>query len=252
MLTRTRFHFLLAAPLEVHEMPWKCLDIQAQGFTNALQEHFHRPNFLWTPAASPQTHVIDRFVLLRVKNWNCLGVLEHCQLPVQIRALHNATGLPYGFVVSIFAGFFSISYGLCAEVPRSSSLILSLLADAGCSVGVTASCDEDVGEASDGELEDLVGRPGRTKVLIVPIIFAEFSEWQNCRCIFQKHHCHERIRVSDIFRCLFFSSLKKQKLHSFQLPMCGWCRPHPQWNWRKKGVRGGLWSQHAYGQQERP
>ena len=73
--------------------------------------------------------------------------------------------------------FFSISCGLCAEFPRSSSLILSLVADAGCSVGVTASCSEDVGEASFGELEDLVGRPGTTKGTwfdVVPTIFLPF------------------------------------------------------------------------------
>ena len=47
----------------------------------------------------------------------------------------------------------------CDEFPRPSSLILSLLVDAGCSVEVTASCDEDVGQ---DELEKLVGRPGTT------------------------------------------------------------------------------------------
>ena len=32
---------LLAAPLEVHEMTWKCLDFPALGFTEALLMYFH-------------------------------------------------------------------------------------------------------------------------------------------------------------------------------------------------------------------
>ena len=48
------------------------------------------------------------------------------------------------------------------QVSSYSSLILSLLVDAGCSVGATASCDEDVGEVGEDELEELVGRPGET------------------------------------------------------------------------------------------
>ena len=39
---------------------------------------------------------------------------------------------------------FSHSGRPCDVSPRTSSLILSLLVDAGCSVGVAASCDDDV------------------------------------------------------------------------------------------------------------
>ena len=58
---------------------------------------------------------------------------------------------------------FSVSAGPCNRFPCTSSLILSLLVDAGCSVGVTVSCDEDVGDEGEGELEELVDRPGTTK-----------------------------------------------------------------------------------------
>ena len=57
---------------------------------------------------------------------------------------------------------FSVSAGPCDEFPRTSSLILSLLVDAGCSVGVTNSCDEDVGDAGEDELEEHVDRPRTT------------------------------------------------------------------------------------------
>ena len=42
------------------------------------------------------------------------------------------------------------------------TLALSLLVDAGCTVGVTASCDEDGGDVGEDELEELVDRPGTT------------------------------------------------------------------------------------------
>ena len=35
---------LLAAPLEVHEMTWKCLDFLSLGFPEALLINFHQPN----------------------------------------------------------------------------------------------------------------------------------------------------------------------------------------------------------------
>ena len=44
---------------------------------------------------------------------------------------------------------FSVSAGPCDEFPRTSSIKLSLLVDAGCSVGVTVSCYEDVGEVGE-------------------------------------------------------------------------------------------------------
>ena len=64
---------------------------------------------------------------------------------------------------SHFVFGFSFSAGPRDESPRTSSLILSLLDDAGCSVGVTASCDEDVRDVGEDELEELVDRPGTTK-----------------------------------------------------------------------------------------
>ena len=60
---------LLATPLVIHEKNWKCLDIQAQGFSIALRDYVHRPNCLWTPAANLGIHVLDRFVLLRVHHF---------------------------------------------------------------------------------------------------------------------------------------------------------------------------------------
>ena len=49
------------------------------------------------------------------------------------------------------------------EFPHTSSLIISLLVAAGCSVGVTASFDEDVREVGEDELDEVVERPGTTK-----------------------------------------------------------------------------------------
>ena len=46
VLTRTRVPLLLAAPLEVHEMTWKCLDFLALGLPTALLKYFHEPNSL--------------------------------------------------------------------------------------------------------------------------------------------------------------------------------------------------------------
>ena len=67
----------------------------------------------------------------------------------------------YFLVVIIFV-LVSVSAGPCDELPRTSSLILSLLVDAGCSVGVTLSCDEEVREISEDDFEELVDRPGTT------------------------------------------------------------------------------------------
>ena len=41
-------------------------------------------------------------------------------------------------------------------------LVLSLLVDAGCCVGATASCDNDVGDVGAAELEEPVDEPGTT------------------------------------------------------------------------------------------
>ena len=56
-------------------------------------------------------------------------------------------------------------FGFCwsmRQVPCTSTLILSLLAVAGCSVGVTVSCDEDVGEVGEDEVKEPVDRPWTT------------------------------------------------------------------------------------------
>ena len=117
----------------------------------------------------------------------------------------------------------------CDEFPRTSSLILSHLTDAGCSVGVTVSCDENVGEVGEDELEELVDRPSKNEwyvvgrfaidlsamfdelwflttgpMVITPVIFAEFSKWEKCRCIFKKHYCHEYNQFFVIHCCFFF------------------------------------------------
>ena len=70
---------------------------------------------------------------------------------------------PRTFSLSSFLFGVSVSAGPCDEFPRTSSLILSLLVDAGCSVRVTMSCDRDVGEVGEDELEEIVDRPGTTK-----------------------------------------------------------------------------------------
>ena len=46
-------------PLKVHDVTWKRVDIQAKGFSVALQEHFHRPHFHWIPVATQATHAIN-------------------------------------------------------------------------------------------------------------------------------------------------------------------------------------------------
>ena len=111
---------------------------------------------------------------------------------------------------------FSISAGPCDRFPCASTLVVSLLTVAGCSVGVTVSCDEDVGEVGEDEVEELVDRPGMTNgtwfdvsqlnflpffdemwflttgpMVSIPVIFAGFSKWKNCHCIFKKHYLYE-------------------------------------------------------------
>ena len=46
--------------------------------------------------------------------------------------------------------------------PRDSSLIISLLSVAGFSVLITVSCDEDVDEAGEDKVGELVDKPGTT------------------------------------------------------------------------------------------
>ena len=103
--------------------------------------------------------------------------------------------------LSSFLFGFSVSVGPCDRFPCAGSLTLSLLVDAGCCVRVTASCDEDVGDVGEDELEEHVDRRGTTNdtwfavlhsiflaifdemwflatgpMEIIPVLFAEFSE----------------------------------------------------------------------------
>ena len=57
---------------------------------------------------------------------------------------------------------FSVSAGSCNGFTRNSALILSLLVAAGFSVPITESCDEDVEEVGEDEVEELVDRLGTT------------------------------------------------------------------------------------------
>ena len=57
---------------------------------------------------------------------------------------------------------FSVSADPRDGLPRDSSLIISLLSDAGFSVLITVYCDEDVDEAGEDEVEELVDTPGIT------------------------------------------------------------------------------------------
>ena len=57
---------LLAAPLEVHETNWKCLDFLVLAFPKALLKYFHQPNSLWIPVANQAIHAIYLSVLLQI------------------------------------------------------------------------------------------------------------------------------------------------------------------------------------------
>ena len=49
---------LLAAPLEVHVMSWKCLEFLALGFPKALLKYFHQTNSFCIPVANQAIHAI--------------------------------------------------------------------------------------------------------------------------------------------------------------------------------------------------
>ena len=66
------------------------------------------------------------------------------------------------FLVVVTFLCFSVSAGPCGRSPCTSSLIVSLLLNSGCSVGVTVSCGGDAGEVGEDELEELVDGPGTT------------------------------------------------------------------------------------------
>ena len=96
---------------------------------------------------------------------------------------------------SSLSSIWAVSAGPCDEFPCASSLILSLLVDAGYSVEVTDSCDEDVGEVGEDELtrdnewyavrriaidlpaifDEMWFLTTGPKV-VIPLIFAEFSK----------------------------------------------------------------------------
>ena len=115
---------LLATLFVIHEKNWKCLDVHAMSLTMTLQEHFHQPNSLWIPVANPADHAIINFVVLR---------RLHFYLCFRVLLIHG-----------------------------DSSLIIALLATAGFSVLTTFSCDEDIEEVGEDEVEELVDRPGTT------------------------------------------------------------------------------------------
>ena len=124
---------LLATPLLNHEKNLKCFGIHAQGFPMALMDYVHPPKSLWTPAANPAFHVIDRFVLLRVLHFYlCFWFL-----------LVQASGFP--------------------GAPHS---YFPLLSGTGFSVYLltsnTESCDGDDEEVGVGVVEELVDKPGTT------------------------------------------------------------------------------------------
>ena len=94
---------------------------------------------------------------------------------------------------------------------------------------VTVSGDEDVGEVSEDEVEELVVKTRDNEWYIVLSLGKLCEElgfcyhWTsgqkphlikngrkincntaNCWCIFKKHYRHEKIQFSDVYRCLFF------------------------------------------------
>ena len=82
---------------------------------------------------------------------------------------------PYVLVVSIF--IFSVSAGSCDGLLHTVLLELSLLVDAGCS----ASCDEDVDDVGEDELEELVDRPGTTiGTLLAVLNFIRLPSSMSC------------------------------------------------------------------------
>ena len=113
--------------------------------------------------ACPILLLLAALKVIHEKNWKRLGVLEHYHPPnfalnSSSHSGRSRNGSPRTSALSFLFGF-SVSAGPRDESPRTASLMLSLLVDVGCSMGVTASCDEDVGE---DELEELVDRPRTT------------------------------------------------------------------------------------------
>ena len=92
--------------------------------------------------------------------WNTFINQSFLELLCPIK--HNLQLIILQVLVVIFIWVFD---SVCSfhEFPRAdvSSLALSLLV-AGISMSVTVFCDEDVGEVSEDEIEDLVDKPGTT------------------------------------------------------------------------------------------
>ena len=110
--------------------------------------------------------MLEALKVIHEKNWKRLGVLEHIHLPdrgwtpVAILADHATSFLVLPRCRHFYLSF-SVSAGLRDKFPYTSLRIYSLLVSAGCSVGATVSCDEDLEEGED-ELEEIVDRPGTT------------------------------------------------------------------------------------------
>ena len=108
----------------------------------------------------------------------CSGTLSSTRLSLNSSS-HSGIScdeFPRASSLSSFLFWFPVSAGPCDEFPRTSPLTLSLLVDAGYSVGVTVSCDEDV-EVGEDELEELVDRPRTTictKFAVLQSIFLPF------------------------------------------------------------------------------
>ena len=124
---------LLAAPLEVHEMTWKCLDFLPLGYPVALKDYVHRPN----------------------SSKSCSQSGRSCN-----RSLCTSSRPSFVFLCSVSVGLFS-------GFLRSSSMVLSLLSGTGLSVYLLTSnaesFDEDDGEVGESVVEEeLADKPGTT------------------------------------------------------------------------------------------
>ena len=109
---------------------------------------------------------ISQFWSFRNKVWNSRYLFPHwftrrftCEFLSPFWQFRQRVSL-CSFIVLIFSGFRFLL------VLATSFLVLphsySLLGVAGCSVGVMVSCDEDVGEVGEDEVEELVDRQGTT------------------------------------------------------------------------------------------
>ena len=88
--------------------------------------------------------------------------LTGAQEESHVKFCHNSgnsgNGFPCAGSLSSFLFGFSTSAGPYDRFLCTSTLVLSLLGVAGCSVGVTVSFDEDAREVGEGEVEELVER----------------------------------------------------------------------------------------------